>query len=275
MRNSIGRACEIIDNHIRVWARNPSLASLSRVIKNDREKLVLRISSLIPPDGQNPACLDGIRCLLVRHALERLNDGIHPKHFVLFKEVETVQVVLEDSFGVRPGPESDEILIPHQRQALTIMIECLFRRHSKPADAKDVTAFMHLFAGTGAGARPDQDRLMRFKSMVWLIYLAIDVIVIERSICLKGFEYFRNKFRELLDCTLAGAIIDEDSRAPGFDGGRWEESLFGWLQGEDRKPFVVKLKRQFNLENRIEHANRFLLAEHRKCVFEQVMALFC
>jgi hypothetical protein len=111
--------------------------------------------------------------------------------------------------------------------------------------------------------------------LVWLIYLAIDLIAVEQRVCIKGPEYFRSKFRELLDCALAGSIINENSRKPGFEGGRWESTIFGWLQGEDRKPFVLKLKRQFNLENKIEHANRFLLAEHRKCVFEQVMAMFC
>jgi hypothetical protein len=275
MCDRISRAIEIIDNHIRAWTRTPSFDLLAQVIKNDREKLIPLLSARLLPESENPTCLDAVRSFLIRYALERLHAGFHPKHFVLFKEVETVQVVLEDCFGIRPGPESDEILIPHQHQAFQIVVECVFNRHSKPEDVKDVTAFMQLFAGMKVDTRPDQDRFMRFKSMIWLIYLAIELIGVERSVCLKGMEYFRNKFRELLDCTLAGLIIDENSRAPGFEGGRWEDTLFGWLQGEDRKPFVLKLKRQFNLENRIEHANRFLLSEHRKCVFEQVMSLFC
>jgi hypothetical protein len=94
-------------------------------------------------------------------------------------------------------------------------------------------------------------------------------------VCQKGPEHFRNKFRELLDRSIEGTIIDEESRRPGFEEGKWERTLFGWLQGEDRKQFVEKLKRQFNMENKIEHENRRLLAEHRKCVLEQVLALFC
>jgi len=275
MCSPISIAGELIDNHIHVWAQTPAFAPLARVIESHRKELIDRLSSLMPPDSANPACLDAVRSLLIHFALEQLGAGFHLKHFVLFKEVETVQVVLEDSFGISPGHERDEILIPHQNEALRIMIQCIFRRHSKPVDAKDVTAFMQLFAGARIGVRPDQDRIMRFKSMVWLIYLAIDLIGVDPGVCLKGLEYFRNRFRELIESTLAGRIIDEDSRIPGFDGGRWEATLFGWLQGEDRKPFVLKLKRQFNLENKIEHANRFLLAEHRKCVLEQVMCLFC
>jgi hypothetical protein len=268
-------AGELIDNHIHVWAQAPAFAPLARVIQNDRNKLIDRISSLTPPDCPNPVSLDGVRSFLIHYALEQLGSGFHLRHFVLFKEVETVQVVLEDCFGIRPGPGKDEILIPHQNEALRIMVQCIFHRHSKPADSKDVTAFMQLFAGVRIGVRPDQDRIMRFKSMVWLIYLTIEMIRVDLSVCSKGLEYFRSKFRELIESTLAGRIINEDSRKPGFDGGRWEDTLFGWLQGEDRKQFVLKLKRQFNLENRIEHANRFLLAEHRKCVLEQVMSLFC
>jgi hypothetical protein len=275
MCDQVSRAGEIIDNHIHVWAQIPSFAPLSRVLANDRELLVTRISSSVAPEAPNFTSPDSVRSFLIHYALEKLHTGVHLKHFVLFKEVETVRIVLEDSFGIRPGSENDEILIPFQNEALAIMVRCLFRKQFKAPDSKDITAFMRLFAGIGAGVRPDQDRIMRFKSMVWLIYLAIELIGIERAVCLKGLEYFRNKFRELIDCILEERIINEDSRTPGFEDGRWEGTLFGWLQGEDRKPFVLKLKRQFNLENRIEHANRFLLAEHRKCVFEQVMALFC
>ena len=111
--------------------------------------------------------------------------------------------------------------------------------------------------------------------MIWFVYLAIEIVKSEPLVCLKGLEYFRNKFRDLLDRTIEGTVINEDSRLPGYEGGKWESTLFGWLQGEDRRQFVEKLKRQFNMENRIEHANRCLLAEHRKCVLEQVLAFFC
>lgn len=275
MCDRISIAGELIDNHVHVWAQTPAFAPLARVIETDRCKLIDRISPLILPHTDTPASLDGVRSFLIHYALEQLAADFHLKHFVLFKEVETVRVVLEDSFGISPGPERDEILIPHQNEALRIMVQCIFHRHSKPVDTKDVTAFLQLFGGVRIAVLPDQDRIMRFKSMVWLIYLAIEMIAVDPNVCVKGLEYFRSKFRELLESTLADRIINEDSRKPGFDGGRWEDTLFGWLQGEDRKPFVLKLKRQFNLENRIEHANRFLLAEHRKCVFEQVMSLFC
>ncbi len=183
-------------------------------------------------------------------------------------------MILEDSYGVRPGAELDNIPIPHQSEALKVLVQCLFRK-AKPADTRDVICYLHLFCRQKAQIHPDQDRTMRFRSMIWYIYLAIDILLSERLVCLKGFEYFKNKFRDLLDRTIEGTIINEESRMPGYEGGKWERTLFGWLQGEDRMGFLQKLKRQFNLENRIEHANRCLLSDHRKCVLMQIMTLFC
>ena len=257
-----------IDNHIQAWSGIPAFAPLAEILRAEKDSLLHILSSR----SKEP---DALRLFLLGYALERLSRPLDADHFVLFREAETVQVVLEDSFGVQPGPHRDEILIPHQNEAMKIIVQCLVRKKSGQPDRKDIECYLRLFAGTKPESGPDQDRTIRFKSMVWFIYLAVEVILCERGICSTGLETFRNKFRELMDLVIGQTIIDEESRKPGFDEGKWETTLFGWLQGEDRKDFVLKLKRQFNLENRTEHANRLLLSEHRKCVFEQVMALFC
>jgi hypothetical protein len=265
----------IIDNHIHVWSAVPSFAPLAQVLKRDRHILEDQLLSLTEhglPGSHDSR--DAMRLHLLRYALERSADGIQSEHFIIFREDETVQVILEDSYGVRPGAELDQIPIPHQCEALKILVGCLFRK-AKPTDQKDVTCYLHLFSRGKAAAHPDQDRTMRFRSLIWYIYLAIDIVLSERKVCIRGLEYFKNKFRDLLDRTIEGTIINEDSRMPGYEGGKWETTLFGWLQGEDRKSFVQKLKRQFNLENRIEHANRCLLTDHRRCALAQILALFC
>lgn len=257
-----------IDSHIRAWSCIPAYAPLAEVLGTEKDSLLHILSSR----SKEP---DALRLFLLDYALERLSRPIDADHFVLFREAETVQVVLEDSFGVQPGLDRDEILIPHQNEAMKIIVQCLVRKKSGQPDRKDVECFLRLFAGTKPESGADQDRTIRFKSMVWFIYLAVEVIMGERGLCTTGLETFRNKFRELMDNVIEQTIIDEESRKPGFENGKWETTLFGWLQGEDRKQFVFKLKRQFNFENLTEHANRLLLSEHRKCVFEQVMALFC
>jgi|SRR5208337_138868 len=270
----INRIHAVVDNHIRAWSAIPSFAPLAKVLKEDKNILVDKLLALTDrgfPGGGDRR--DALRQFLLNYALERSAGEIGAEHFTIFREPETVQVILEDSYGVRLGAEKDEILIPHQAEALKIFVHCIFSK--KPADQKDVICFLHLFSREKTKLRPDQDRTMRFRSMIWFIYLAIEVIMNESAVCLKGFEFFRNKFKDLLDRTIAGTIINEESRMPGFEGGKWENTLFGWLQGEDRDQFVKKLRRQFNLENRIEHANRCLLTDHRKCVLEQVLTLFC
>jgi hypothetical protein len=275
MCDRINRINTVLDNHIHVWSSIPSFAPLAQVLKEDRTILQERLLSLTmqgPAKGQDGR--DAVRLFLLRYALERSSGEIQSEHFTIFREDETVQVILEDSYGVRLGAELDNIPIPYQGEALKILVRCLFGK-VKSADTRDVICYLHLFCGQKAHLPPDQDRTMRFRSMVWYIYLAIDIILSERLVCLKGFEYFKNKFRDLLDRTIEGTIINEESRMPGYEGGKWEDTLFGWLQGEDRKGFLQKLKRQFNLENRIEHANRCLLSDHRKCVLTQIMTLFC
>ena len=275
MSDRINRINATIDNHIHVWSSIASLAPLAEILQNDREILLEKLLSLTArgvPKGQDGR--DAVRLFLLGYALEHITGRITSEHFTIFRDGETVQVILEDSFGVISEADYDEVLIPHQNEALKIIIRCLFRR-VKPADEKDVLCFLHLFSREKANLPVDQDRTMRVRSMIWFVYLAIEIVKYEPLACLKGFEYFRNKFRDLLDRTIEGAVINEDSRLPGYEGGKWESTLFGWLQGEDRMQFVEKLKRQFNVENRIEHANRCLLAEHRKCVLEQVLAFFC
>jgi hypothetical protein len=275
MYDRIKRINTTIDNHIHVWSTIPSFALMAEILKNDREILVEKLLTLTDrgvPKGQDGH--DAVRLFLLGYALERITGRITSEHFTIFREAETVQVILEDSFGVISEADCDEVLIPHQNEALKIIIQCLFRR-VKPADEKDVSCFLHLFSSKKPNLRTDQDRTMRLRSLIWFVYLAIEIVKTDQLVCLKGLEYFSRKFRDLLDRTIDGTIINEDSRLPGYEGGKWESTLFGWLQGEDRRQFVEKLKRQFNMENRIEHANRCLLAEHRKCALEQVLTFFC
>ncbi len=272
MTDRLNRFRGAIDSHIHVWTRSPSLIALAQALESHREIIVSHLTS---QNELEPVDEDKLRRLILHHALEHVGAKINPDHFILFREPETVRVVLEDSFGIVPGIESDEILIPYQAQALTIIVRCLMRSVSGAIADKDLLCFLSLFSGVKNDAGIDQDRTMRLRSMVWFIYMSIETAQVDREVCRGGLDYFSRKFRELLQRVLEGEIIDEDSRRPGFEGGKWEPTLWGWLQGEDRREFVMKLQRQFNLENRTGHANRYLLAEHRRCVFDQVLALFC
>jgi hypothetical protein len=274
MSDRLSRINAAIDNHVQVWSSIPSFAPLAEVLQKDREAVasgLLKLTAQGVAEGRDVR--DAVRRFLLGYALERAAGRITSEHFTIFRDPETVQVILEDSFGFEFEADRDNVLIPHQNEALKILIRCLFQK-AKPADERDVLCFLHLFSRDNSDLSADQDRSMRLRSMIWFIYLAIEMAEIDETVCAKGLEYFRNKFRELLDRAIEGSIIDEESRFPGFEGGRWEKTLFGWLQGEDRKPFVERLKRQFNMDNTVDHANRRLLAEHRRCIMEQVLILF-
>ncbi len=266
---------QLIENLIRVWSTTPPFAPLAQILTRDRQILIDRLT-LPPPKGPSQThSLDAARDCIVRHALENLAEPLDWRHFSLFRESETVQVVLEDCFGVQLGTEQDVILLPYRNEAMEIIVRCLFSRQLKGIEMRDVIAFLQIFSDSRTTGQPDQDRSMRYKTIVWFVYLTIEIVKSDRLACQKGSEYLKEKFRLLLERVLDGSVINEESRRPGFESGKWETTLFGWLQGEDRRDFVCKLRRQFNMENTVEHANRLLLAEHRKCVFEQVLALFC
>ena len=261
----------LVDALIEAWERTPGFERFSAILKRDREAVAQGVSAL----GAGQKDLDRVRAHITGHVLKEMGAEIGPRHFILFKEIETVQVILEDSFGIEPGPREDKIIVPHQQKAMAIVVRCLF---GKPrfSDPVEITSFMQFLLGSDRQPRGEQDRIMRYKSMIWFVYLALDLVEADReNVCYKGLQYFRSKFEELLERAVQGKIIDEDSAVSGFEAGKWDGTLFGWLQGEDRKPFAIKLKRQFNFDNSMVHANRMLLSEHRRVIFEEAMALFC
>ena len=167
----------IIDNHIHVWSAMPSFAPLAQVLREDRHILARKLVPLTERSlPQDQTGRDAVRLFLLRYALERSAGAICADHFTLFREEETVQAILEDSYEVVPGAEFDQILIPHQNEALKIIVQCFFHK-VKPADQKDVICYLHLFGRKKEKSNPDQDRTMRFRSMVWYVYLAIDIVL--------------------------------------------------------------------------------------------------
>ncbi|MFP5214081.1 MAG: hypothetical protein ACLGPL_11960, partial [Acidobacteriota bacterium] len=205
---------------------------------------------------------------------ERVDVDLQSEHFVMFKETETVQIVLEDAFGVEPGSDSDRVALPHREEAGRMIVRCLFGVRERALDIEEIIDFFQLFSRSAR--KPEHERTMRYKTMAWFAYMLIDLIKIDRQrVCHNGAAYFKATFKELLDRAIEGRIISEDVLERDFEGGRWNGTLFGWLQGEDRKAFAERLKKQFNLENRARHANRLLLAVHRDCIYRQAVDLFC
>jgi hypothetical protein len=143
---------------------------------------------------------------------------------------------------------------------------------------KDVVSFTtFFFEGGDRTGLLAQDKSIRYRSMIWFAYLLIDMFRIEpERLCKRSATTAKMRMKELLDTAAEGKIIAEGrSSAHGFEEGKWVDTLFGWLQGDENRLFLVKLRKQFNLDNRVAHGNRLLLAKHRDCMYKQAVALFC
>lgn len=278
MRDWDGDAGRFVNDLIQVWMQS-RFRPLARTARKHRGALVGLVEKVFRGGrGSRRAKADAARAEVVKFVLERARLELELEHFVLFKEAETVQVVLEDAFGVVQGAEEDRVLIPRRQEAIRMIVRCLFPGPLKSADTKDIVVFLQLFSPSGDRTVTDQDRTQRIKTMVWLAYLLMDLLRVDREkACAAGTGYLRVTLTNLLTRAIEGKIINEETAVPvhNFEGGRWDDTLYGWLQGEDRKPLTEKLRRQFNLDNRVDHASRLLLAGHRECMYRQVLSLFC
>jgi len=269
----------LVKNHLHVWMRIPHLKPLASVIRKAEGVLIASVARILGSERRNRRDrADEARSHIVQYALEHAGIELKTVHFILFKEVETVQVILEDAFGVEARVEGDLVTPPFQEEVARMIVRCLFQQRSRPIRVEEIASFLRMFSNGGNGAEADQDRIMRYKSMVWFAYLLIDLIRTDREKVLReGSGYLKRKLKDLMDKVLEGKIISEEYASPRYDyeGGKWDGTLFGWLQGEDRKPFVERLAKQFNLDNKVEHGSRLLLASHRECLYRQAMELFC
>jgi hypothetical protein len=269
----------LVDNTIQVFKRDPDTEPLSTVLKSKRRHLVQQVTEILARQGIKPSAkADAVRGFLFRSAMEGVKIELQREHFVLFKQTDTVQEILEDSFQLELDVEAGRILFPHNQEATDIIVACLFPKDRNLRDRKDVLTFARMFLGRGENRQIQEDKAARYKTMVWFVYLLIDLVRIDKhNVCREGGVHLRSRFFLLLKKSADGEIYCEE-REPisyDFEGGRWSRSLFGYLQGQERKPFLVDLLSQFNFENRLDHANRVLLAEHRRCMYRETLVRFC
>jgi hypothetical protein len=269
-------ASKFVESHIDAWMQDPDLRRYARVLKRDKKNLIAQVAVILKQKGLGVARrYNQARSFLYGQLPASASFNFEVKHFVLFKKHRTVELILESAFGVEPcaGEELESIVFPYQNEAARIISRCLF-----PLRDKDVATFLSLFSDIQDKSRIDQEKSMRYRSMVWFVYLIVDMINTDRErICAEGVIYFRTKLSALLEKTLRGEITGPETRPAGYgyEKGKWKDTLFAWMQGEENRPFVVGLIRQFNLKNNVEHGNRLLLAKHRECVYKQAIAIFC
>jgi hypothetical protein len=262
-------AAELVEGCIDAWMEDPDLRCPARQLEQDKERLILTVSELLSQKGVGIARrYDQARSFLVRQLPSPSGLRLDLEQFVLFKQHGAVEFILESAFGSDHGVEKDKIVLPRQREALLILSRCIH-----PLRDKDVITFICLFSGSTESSDIDHEKTMRYRSMVWFIYLIFDMFrVAPECMCRKDTSCFKAKLSLLLGKTLQGEINGEKG---DYEAGRWSDTLFSWMQGEENRTLVEKLVRQFNFENRVEHGNRMLLARHRECMYKTATALLC
>lgn len=270
----VKEAAELVEGCIDAWMEDPDLRGPARLLEQDKERLVAAVSEILSQKGVGAARrYDQARSFLVRQLPSPSGLRLDPEQFVLFKQRGAVELILESAFGVEPGPEKDTIALPHQEEALLILSRCIH-----PLRDKDVITFICLFSGSTESRVVDHEKTMRFRSMLWFIFLTFDMFRVDpEGMCRKDTSHFRTRFCRLMEKALKGKITGESAASPGgdFEQGRWNDTLFAWMQGEENRALLEKLARQFNFENRVEHGNRLLLAKHRECMYKMIAAILC
>jgi hypothetical protein len=277
MRDWQKEAGRFVDKLVHIWMQDPSLKPLVKAVRKQKRIISEEVARILALENESQSDRNGkARSVVIRLALDELQIDLQMEYFIFFKKAKAVGLIMESAFG-REGGHADSVMIPYQEEAAKMIARCIFAVRGKDIDVEDIITFLHLFARR-EDAQLDPDRTMRYKSMLWFAYLSIAIITRDAAnACSKGISYFRTKFRSLLRAAMEGRIIDEADilPKPDYEDGKWNDSLFGWMQGDESGPFLEKLWKQFNLDNTSRNTTRVLLPEHRDCMYRQAIAFFC
>lgn len=252
---------ELINSMISGWKSAVGFESLSDTLSGEKENIVPQVNEILRKSQKK---LDGARSFIAKYALKKHGISLHKNLFLKkgVKDRETIEIILEDAFYDK---DADGLVFRHQKEIEKIIITCV------SDESKDFLLFFF------SEKTENYDKEQRYNAMFWFTFLLIDLIITDKKVCEGRDVYLKAKLKKLLEHVVDETIIvpDDETGRSGYDGGIWEDTLFGWFQGEDRRGFVEKLTDRFNFDNRREHANRKLLSKHRKCMYDNAIDMFC
>ncbi|ETR68897.1 MAG: hypothetical protein OMM_04285 [Candidatus Magnetoglobus multicellularis str. Araruama] len=211
---------------------------------------------------------------LINYAASKPHISVRLDKFEIGQDKASPRSILEDAYG--GTSENDNINFSFQEEVIQIVRYCYFHTYQ-------IDELVH-FLNCVLSKKADPERMSRYKSLYWFIYLTIDFFKYDKkNACTKGFVYFENKMNKLFNHIINDTLISPDDPLGknDFEGDKWIDSLFAYLQSEieitgekDRKEFVRKLIQKFNMDEKSQSI-RFLTNKHRKCIFEQVQKFMC
>ncbi len=248
---------KFIESIISVWRHRPYLKGLSEVLEREKEKIVPHAAEILRQKKKGDRTkYDEARSFIINHVSGQYSIRPALRHLEE-KDRETSEIIVEDSFY-------QHLLDNHTHEFSQIMIPCI------QSNEQFIKFFIFFMEGW------EEDITGRFKAMLWFASLLIQLTEKDREeVCDKeGTVYLKKKLKELLDCALKEEIIKETDEYD-YDGGKWNETVFALLQGDDRKRFAETLIYRFNFDNNNEHSNRRLLEKHRTCMYQRTITVFC
>ncbi|KPA19216.1 hypothetical protein MHK_000568 [Candidatus Magnetomorum sp. HK-1] len=268
-------ALYFIESIIEGWQTNSMMTSASRLLEKNKKalekdvKIIFKHKTMSERNKKNKA-----RNFLIQYVAKRTELNIDIEQLVFSGDKMTVEVILEDSFGVDTVDDDEIVVFPNQEEVTAIIAHCLFNKTT--IKDSDIDAYLNFFIMGNIDVVPINQSL-RYKTILWLVFLLIDIIHKDTNVCAEGMPYIQEKLEILLADVLDNKVINEDELpGPNYDNGIWNSSLFAFLQGGiKRKRLVNTLLDHLNFNNDSKHPSRCLLSKHRKCIYEMVLDIFC
>jgi hypothetical protein len=258
---------QIVQDFINALREFPEYDEVADILQSDIVYLAKQVARI--------TCeIHEIHIFLFQYAASKPHISVNLDKFKIGQDKASPGSILEDAYG--GTSENDNINFPFQAEVVKIVRYCYFHTYQ-------IDELVH-FLNCVLSKKTDPERMSRYKSLYWFIYLTIDFFKYDKkSACTKGFDYFENQMKVLFSHIINGTLISPDDPLGknDFKGGKWNDSLFAFLQSEieitgekDRKKFVRSLIRKFNMDEKSQSI-RYLTNKHRKCIFEQVQKFMC
>ena len=262
------KASLLIKDTIKIWSKNKYCLELAKIIQKNQKFVKNKVNEILTQKKKSEKRkYNEARYFLLDYAITGIECKVKLDHFILFKKRETVEIIIEDIFDI---DETGKIIFDNQEKVSNIYTSCLFLNEN------EIISFLIFFLSDFEQLE-NIDKISRYKTFFWFIYLIIDIVRIDSCACEKGAIYIKDKLHDLLMTVEKQKIInmEGETEKDDYEEGIWNNSFFAYLQGEDRQEFLNKLIEQFNFNNKTEHANRYLLARHRDCIYKKTYELFC
>jgi len=176
------------------------------------------------------------------------------KLFYIKNKKKIINIIFEERFGYKDIEET-EINFQYYVEAFEIIVECLSK-----TDPNGNLETLLLFI---SGGSKHKDIFLRYCSMFWYTYLLIDIILINENEICKSYDYLflTKELKKLLDVAYQEKINTDEIK--------YEKTLFDFIQYDIE--LIDTLRKRFDPKRQ----NRGLLPEHKKCMSQKSIRVFC